>query len=37
MLNSAWPKVLWQLYDYDLMPGGVFCGAQGFTAAQPGL
>jgi hypothetical protein len=37
MLNSARPKIFWQLYDSCLMPGGVLCGAHGFTAAQPGL
>ncbi len=26
MLNSAWPKLWWQLYDYYLMPGGAFFG-----------
>lgn len=24
MLNSAWPKMFWQLYDYYLMPTGAF-------------
>jgi len=28
MLNSAWPKLYWQLYDYYLMPGGGFFGAR---------
>ena len=33
MLNSAWPKVFWQLYDYYLMPGGAFYGAR--KGSQP--
>jgi exo-1,4-beta-D-glucosaminidase len=28
MLNASWPKLYWQLYDYKLMPGGAFFGAQ---------
>lgn len=24
MLNSAWPAMIWQLYDYYLMPNGAF-------------
>lgn len=24
MLNSAWPKMVWQLYDYYLVPNGAF-------------
>ncbi len=28
MLNSAWPKLWWQLYDYYLMPGGAFYGTK---------
>lgn len=28
MLNAAWPKLYWQLYDYYLMPNGAFYGAQ---------
>jgi exo-1,4-beta-D-glucosaminidase len=28
MLNSAWPKLWWQLYDYFLMPNGAFYGAR---------
>lgn len=28
MLNAAWPKMYWQLYDYYLMPTGAFYGAQ---------
>ncbi len=28
MLNSAWPKLWWQLYDYYLMPGGAFFGTK---------
>jgi exo-1,4-beta-D-glucosaminidase len=27
MLNSAWPEMFWQLYDYYLMPNGAFFGA----------
>ena len=26
MLNSAWPEMFWQLYDYYLMPTGAFYG-----------
>lgn len=26
MLNAAWPKLWWQLYDYYLMPNGAFYG-----------
>jgi exo-1,4-beta-D-glucosaminidase len=33
MLNSAWPKLYWQLYDYYLMPNGAFYGAK--KASQP--
>jgi len=28
MLNSSWPKLYWQLYDYYLVPGGAFFGAK---------
>jgi exo-1,4-beta-D-glucosaminidase len=28
MLNAAWPKLYWQLYDYYLMPNGAFFGTQ---------
>jgi len=28
MLNSAWPKLWWQLYDYYLAPTGAFYGAR---------
>ena len=28
MLNSAWPELYWQLYDYYLMPNGAFYGAK---------
>lgn len=28
MLNAAWPKIYWQLYDYYLNPGGAFFGTQ---------
>jgi exo-1,4-beta-D-glucosaminidase len=28
MLNSAWPKMFWQLYDYYLAPNGAFYGAK---------
>jgi exo-1,4-beta-D-glucosaminidase len=28
MLNGAWPKFFWQLYDTDLMPNGAFYGAR---------
>ncbi|MEJ2635006.1 MAG: glycoside hydrolase family 2 TIM barrel-domain containing protein [Calditrichia bacterium] len=33
MLNSAWPAMFWQLYDYYLMPNGAFYGTK--TASQP--
>jgi exo-1,4-beta-D-glucosaminidase len=33
MLNSAWPEMYWQLYDYYLMPNGAFYGAK--TGSQP--
>jgi exo-1,4-beta-D-glucosaminidase len=33
MLNSAWPEMYWQLYDYYLMPNGAFYGTK--TACQP--
>ncbi len=28
MLNAAWPKLYWQLYDYYLCPGGAFFGVK---------
>jgi len=28
MLNSAFPKMVWQIYDYYLMPSGAFYGAR---------
>jgi len=33
MLNAAWPKLFWQLYDYYLMPNGAFYGAK--KASRP--
>jgi exo-1,4-beta-D-glucosaminidase len=33
MLNSAWPSLIWQLYDYYLRPGGGYFGAQ--KACEP--
>jgi exo-1,4-beta-D-glucosaminidase len=33
MLNSAWPEMFWQLYDYYLMPNGAFYGTK--TGSQP--
>lgn len=33
MLNAAWPKMFWQLYDYFLMPNGAFYGTR--KACQP--
>ncbi len=33
MLNSAWPEMYWQLYDYYLMPNGAFYGVK--KASQP--
>src|SRR5690606_40123737 len=28
MLNGAWPKMYWQLYDYYLNPNGAFYAVQ---------
>ncbi|MCE5270841.1 glycoside hydrolase family 2 [bacterium] len=33
MLNSAWPEMYWQLYDYYLMPNGAFYGTR--AGSQP--
>jgi exo-1,4-beta-D-glucosaminidase len=33
MLNAAWPKMYWQLYDWYLMPTGAFYGAR--KACEP--
>jgi len=33
MLNSAWPELFWQLYDWYLMPNGAFYGTK--KACQP--
>ncbi len=33
MLNSAWPEMYWQLYDWYLNPNGAFFGTK--TALQP--
>ena len=33
MLNSAWPKLYWQLYDHYLMPNGAFYGT--LKGSQP--
>jgi exo-1,4-beta-D-glucosaminidase len=33
MLNAAWPKLWWQLYDYFLQPNGAFYGAR--KAGEP--
>ena len=33
MLNSAWPEMYWQLYDYFLNPNGAYFGAK--KASQP--
>lgn len=33
MLNSSWPSVFWQLYDYYLEPTGAFFGAK--KACEP--
>ena len=33
MLNSAWPEMYWQLYDYYLNPNGAYFGAK--TALRP--
>ncbi|MHB8578884.1 MAG: glycoside hydrolase family 2 protein [Ignavibacteriaceae bacterium] len=33
MLNAAWPKLWWQLYDYYLLPGGAFFGTK--KACEP--
>lgn len=31
MLNSAWPEMYWQLYDWYLMPTGAFYGTRAAT------
>ncbi len=28
MMNTAWPSLIWHLYDYYLMPGGAYFGAK---------
>jgi exo-1,4-beta-D-glucosaminidase len=28
MYNSAWPKLIWQLWDYNLMPNAAYYGAR---------
>lgn len=28
MLNSSWPKLIWQLYGYDLLPNGALYGTK---------
>ncbi len=33
MLNSAWPELYWQLFDYYLMPNGAFYGTK--AASRP--
>jgi len=33
MLNGAWPKMIWQLYDHYLTPSGAFYGAR--KACEP--
>ncbi|HNR41811.1 MAG TPA: glycoside hydrolase family 2 TIM barrel-domain containing protein [Bacteroidales bacterium] len=33
MLNSSWPKLIWQLYGFDLLPNGAFYGTR--KALQP--
>ena len=33
MLNSAWPSMIWHLYDYFLRPGGSYYGVK--KAAEP--
>ena len=33
MLNAAWPKLYWQLYDHFLMPNGAFYGTR--KGSQP--
>ncbi len=33
MLNSAWPEMFWQVYDYYLLPNGAFYGTK--KACQP--
>jgi exo-1,4-beta-D-glucosaminidase len=33
MLNAAWPKLYWQLYDHFLMPNGAFYGT--LKGSQP--
>jgi exo-1,4-beta-D-glucosaminidase len=33
MLNNAWPSILWNLYDYYLVPGGAYFGSK--KACEP--
>src|SRR5260370_41800008 len=33
MLNNAWPSMIWHLYDYHLMLGGVYVGTK--NACEP--
>jgi len=33
MLNAMWPKLYWQLYDYELVPNSAFFGTQ--SALKP--
>lgn len=33
MLNAAWPKLYWQLYDHDLLPNAAFYATR--TACRP--
>jgi exo-1,4-beta-D-glucosaminidase len=28
MLNNAWPSIIWNLYDYYLVPGGAYFGSK---------
>ena len=28
MLNNAWPSIIWNLYDYYLVPSGAYFGSQ---------
>jgi exo-1,4-beta-D-glucosaminidase len=33
MLNNAWPSIIWNLYDYYLVPGGAYFGSK--KACEP--
>ncbi len=33
MLNNAWPSIIWNLYDYYLVPSGAYFGSK--KACEP--